>query len=289
MRSPLVSVVIPVWNSADTIATCVRALLDQSLPPDEFEVIVVDNGSSDSTPAILARYQRVRMLTETRAGSYAARNLGLAQARGRYVAFTDADCVPDPDWLAAALVRARQSDQIGIVAGPIDLLDRSATPIALAYERTFAFRQHRHVPAGYCATANWLSPRLLLEQLGGFDPDLFSGADWKLSRQIQAQGRRIVFEPAMRVGHPPRRSLSVIVEKRRRIAGGKAQSIDAGSTFVTLVAREVRDVIRKIGEAWQSEERARVKFALSVILCWIGVVSVVEMLRVLLGGHAVRR
>ncbi len=94
-----VSVVVPFHNSAEFIDACVRALLSQRFPRDAFEIIMVDNNSTDGSAAIVRRYPGVRLLVETTPGSYAARNRGVREARGAIVAFTDSDCAPGPDWL----------------------------------------------------------------------------------------------------------------------------------------------------------------------------------------------
>src|SRR3546814_8574240 len=94
IHNPLISVIIAVWNGRATIGRCLDAVRAQSLPSEELEIIVVDNGSSDGTAEIARSVPGVIVLTEHRPGSYAARNRGLAHARGTYVAFTDADCRP---------------------------------------------------------------------------------------------------------------------------------------------------------------------------------------------------
>jgi glycosyltransferase involved in cell wall biosynthesis len=95
-----VSVIIPV-NQDSRLADCLDALARQDLPREAMEVLVVDT-SADRAMAPLVAHYPARYLSHPGGGSYAARNLGVAWARGRFVAFTDADCVPPPGWLAAA-------------------------------------------------------------------------------------------------------------------------------------------------------------------------------------------
>src|SRR5262245_46024865 len=97
---PFVSVIIPVYNNPDGLRRCLHALEAQTYPKSRYEIIVVDNGS-DTPPADMVRaFDRVTLLEEAVPSSYAARNRGLAQARGEVIAFTDSDCIPAPDWLA---------------------------------------------------------------------------------------------------------------------------------------------------------------------------------------------
>jgi glucosyl-dolichyl phosphate glucuronosyltransferase len=101
-----VSVIVATWNRAELLARCLRALAAQTLPADQFEVLVVDNNSSDDTRAVVeASGPPVRYLFEARQGVSAARNTGLRAAAAPVVAFTDDDVVVPPDWLEALLAR----------------------------------------------------------------------------------------------------------------------------------------------------------------------------------------
>ncbi|HDH03147.1 MAG TPA: glycosyltransferase [Actinobacteria bacterium] len=94
-----ISVVVPFHNVERYIENCIRALLSQHYPQDCYEIILVDNDSTDGTAAIVRRYPRVRLLSEPKAGAYAARNRGVAESGGEIIAFTDSDCSPQEDWL----------------------------------------------------------------------------------------------------------------------------------------------------------------------------------------------
>src|SRR5438093_10484670 len=105
---PSVSVVVAAYEAEDTIDACVRSLLELRYPTDKLELRVVDNESSDGTVAALSEYgDRIVLLHERTRGAAAARNAGLAAATGEVIAFTDADCVVDPDWLRHLVVPLR--------------------------------------------------------------------------------------------------------------------------------------------------------------------------------------
>lgn len=110
-----VSVVIPVYNGEETIGSCLEALKNQSLPDFRFEVIVVDDGSTDATASVVLAH-KIRLIRQPNRGAPAARNRGIQAARGRWVAFTDADCVPSRTWLTF-LLRAVENgkDHMGVL------------------------------------------------------------------------------------------------------------------------------------------------------------------------------
>ena len=96
MSPKFVSVIIPVYNDLKLLSTCLECLDRQTYPKTRFEVLVVDNGSDLPVQPIVSRYSNVKLEKESMPGSYAARNRGIAAARGEILAFTDADCRPSP-------------------------------------------------------------------------------------------------------------------------------------------------------------------------------------------------
>jgi glycosyltransferase involved in cell wall biosynthesis len=96
-----ISVIVPAFNSRHTVAGCIAALEAQEYPKKDYELIFVDNNSTDDSALLMARHAAVQVLHEHRQGSYAARNTGVRQARGAILAFTDSDCMPVPGWLQA--------------------------------------------------------------------------------------------------------------------------------------------------------------------------------------------
>lgn len=96
---PRISVIVPFYQAEETIARCIEGLLSQDLPRDHYEILMVDNNTRDRSAEIVSRHPEIRLLRETRQGAYAARNGGLGQARGDWIAFTDPDCIPANDWL----------------------------------------------------------------------------------------------------------------------------------------------------------------------------------------------
>ena len=113
-----ISVIIPVYNGERTIGACVESLLAQDYPKDKYEVIIVDNNSKDKTAGIIKEYS-VQYLFEGRIqSSYAARNAAIKAAKGEILAFTDADCAADKEWLKNGIAEFIDN-KIGCVAGGI--------------------------------------------------------------------------------------------------------------------------------------------------------------------------
>lgn len=88
-----VSVIVPVWNDERRVVKCINALKNQQFVPEAYEIIIIDNGSTDRTFEEIQRIEGITVLQELQPGSYAARNKGLSAAKGHYVAFTDSDCI----------------------------------------------------------------------------------------------------------------------------------------------------------------------------------------------------
>jgi glycosyltransferase involved in cell wall biosynthesis len=194
-------VVVPVYNGEETIVECLDSLLALQYPEDRVELLVVDNDSRDGTVGLLERYgDRIVPLAESTRGPGAARNAGLRAARGDVVAFTDADCRVEPDWLAA-LVAPLEDPRVGIAGGTIRAIP-PANDIALFGELIHDHRMAIEVyQPPYAITMNWASRRAALQELGGFDERFRRGEDGDLSYRMIQAGYTIAFAPGAVVYH----------------------------------------------------------------------------------------
>jgi cellulose synthase/poly-beta-1,6-N-acetylglucosamine synthase-like glycosyltransferase len=190
---PFVSVIVPVRDGESTIADCLDAILATDYPADRREILVVDNGSSDGTAALI-QARPVRYLREPRRGVSHARNSGIAASRGEILAFVDADCLVEPQWLTE-LVRPFGDPEVGAVAGdlqhvtPSTPAERQAARLLGNWQR-FAFNSN---PA-YPITANAAYRRDVIERIGGFDPHMTRAQDVELGLRFQERsGRRLAY------------------------------------------------------------------------------------------------
>lgn len=285
-----VAVVIPVWNGEAVIGRCLEALSRQTIPRDAYQIIVVDNGSSDSTADIARGFAGVEVIAETRPGSYVARNLGIGRVDAPITAFTDADCTPAPDWLEQVLRAAAAHPGFGVLAGKIELFDEIAQEREVFgdYERLFSFPQ-AHAARGNCATANWASETAVLKQLGGFDAALKSGGDRQMALRIREAGYPLVYVPEMVVRHPVRANRAELVRKRQRLSGGRWDRTAKRPRLAHVLGVTAVDTVRRLRRAAVSRELSlRRRLAVMLLTIELAGVAVGEFFHLAGGRKAAR-
>lgn len=201
---PLVSVIVPFFKSEDTVAACAEGLLTQQLD-GPYEILFVNNRSPDGSAVILEGYDGLTVLQEDEPGAYAARNTGLRHARAPIIAFTDADCVPDADWLQNIL-DCMADPQIGALMGHCRYPDSSSWPLRLLarYENAKTEYVLGHPDPGhrfgYCN--NMAVRAAVFQDLGPF-LTWQRAADSELIHRLTVgwPDSKILFHPAMRINH----------------------------------------------------------------------------------------
>ncbi|MBU6276592.1 MAG: glycosyltransferase, partial [Planctomycetes bacterium] len=220
---PRVSVVVCSYQGGRTLAQCLESLGGLDYP--DYEVILVDDGSTDDTPAIARRFPEVRVVRhETNLGLSASRNAGLAVATGAIVAYTDSDCFADPDWLTH-LVHRLESTGADAVGGPNIAPDDgwlAASIAASPGQPTHVLesdQEAEHVPG-----CNMAFRRGALEEINGFDPQfLRAGDDVDVCWRLQQAGHWITFAPGAVVWHHRRQTPRAYL--RQQSGYGEAEAL----------------------------------------------------------------
>jgi glycosyltransferase involved in cell wall biosynthesis len=200
---PDVTIVIPARNEAKTIGEALASVAEQAWPLERLEVVVVDNGSTDGTPAAVREFQRtfpwlrVRLLSEPQPGVSRARNRGAEAAHGHVLLFLDADSRLAPTMIPAVLGHLHRGEaavSLRVVADSNDPIDR-----AFFFLATWA-KERLRVPTQLCAVR-----RDVFWAVGGFDERLRIAEDHDLLRRIRAAGWRVGFVTESSVLTSPRR------------------------------------------------------------------------------------
>ena len=217
-----VSVIIPVYNDAKRLIECLNLLSKQTYPQELYEVIVVDNNSEEDIDAIAAKFSCV-MTTETRKGSYAARNKGLAIAKGEVIAFTDSDCIPAEDWIAKGVEQLKQNPECKYAAGKIELFyAKPHQPSVIEiYDSLNFLRQEFYVKElNFGATANLFTYKEVFDRVGLFNADLKSSGDREWGQRVHQFGYAQLYAEDVYVAHPARNKLKELQTKVARITEG---------------------------------------------------------------------
>jgi glycosyltransferase involved in cell wall biosynthesis len=211
----LASVVIPTFNRKARLARVLEALARQTVDPSLFEVVIVDDGSSDGTGEWLANQRRafgIRAISQTNGGPARARNTALHAARGRYLVFLDDDVQPVPTFLAEHLACQQQNEQT-VVLGPLSSLSHYEQPW-VAWEQAKLELQYQAMVRGDWAptfrqfwTGNASVERSYVVAEGGFNVEFLRGEDVELGFRLHLRGLKFLFNPRAQGFHHAERSL----------------------------------------------------------------------------------
>jgi GT2 family glycosyltransferase len=206
--TPHFSVVIPTFQRPQHVRACLEALALQDYPWEQFEVLIVDDGSANPPRDIVASYSnrlRVRLIEQANAGPAAARNGGAAAALGAYVVFTDDDCRPEPQWLSSLASCTRTFPDAAVGGRVANALPHRLCSAASQHLIDFLYRFHNATAADsrFLITSNLLVPRGAFLALGGFDISfsLAGGEDRDLCERWCASGQQMAYCPKAVILH----------------------------------------------------------------------------------------
>lgn len=276
-QAPDISVIIPHFNQAMLLAKCLESLARQSIGRERYEIIVADNGTPGGVDAVRARFPNVTFTTAVKKGAAHARNAAVELARGRAIAFIDADCVAAHDWLERGLEGLADADLCG--GRIVVTVENEARPTSVeAFERVFAFRQRDYVEKkNFSATANLFARREAAAAIGAFTSGLPEDVDW--CRRGVALGFRLAFNDKSIVSHPARRDWSELIRKWDRLiaerwAGFGGRGMIRNLTWIALAVATALStaphLVRVLTSADLKTARDRMAAALTLarIRCW---------------------
>jgi glycosyltransferase involved in cell wall biosynthesis len=278
---PFVSVIIPVYEPDDSLVSLARCLAGQTYPANRLELLLVDDGSSgQQTGAVFEAALRVlpdtvsaRLLRQPNRGSYSARNTGIAAAGGDLVIFTDADCLPQPVWIAG-MVAALLSGEDDLVAGAIAMMRSDETSVTEWYDSLLGLPQQWFAQSvGFGATANLGVTRACLDVVQGFDATLRSGGDQEFCDRAQRSGFHLGYSASAPVVHSARIGIEELARKTRRVAMGRA---DAYPSVRYLLPQGFGALVRQRNPVLAASVPARLQWRLRMLhvrLEWIRVIA----------------
>lgn len=224
MTTTFVSVILPVYNDSERLTGCLEALEKQTYHRDLYEIIVVDNNSTENIRTIVSRFNQASYEIEPKVGSYAARNKGISVARGTVFGFTDSDCIPNIDWIEKGVKHVIDGYQY--VAGKISIFFKNSDQptIAELYDSLNCLNQQLYLESGnFGATANLFVSKEVFEKVGLFNAGLKSGGDMEWGQRVFAAGYQQAYRSDILVLHPARHSIEEIRKKTVRVTRGHCE------------------------------------------------------------------
>lgn len=221
MKTPFVTVIVPVKDDQQGINNLFNLIEKQFYPLELIDVIVVDNNSSP--PLYLEREYSFRstLLTESKPSSFAARNRAVTASTGDILAFTDADCSPSAEWIAEVVLVLTRESEVMAVAGSVNIFTTDRPSFVELYEMVFAFPQAHYVSnLHFGVTANLTVRKEVFDVVGLFNEELQSGGDNEWGNRLYRAGEKMVFVDSVVMNHPARKSWSELSNKIKRTITG---------------------------------------------------------------------
>lgn len=296
--SAFVSVIIPVYNDSQRLKLCLNALAKQTYSKDLYEVVVVDNASEEDIKSVVGQFSQVRYAYERQSGSYIARNKGILCVKGDVLAFTDSDCIPDPDWIEKGVAHLLNTPNCGLVAGKISLFfqnPQEPTAVELYEKIVLNFFQDKKLKDHqFGMTANIFTFQAVMDDVGSFDSTLKSGGDRQWGQRVFAAGYQQVYADDACVNHPARHSYSQLRKRITRLVGGRHDRLMSKNPSSIEIAKDIANTFkppfRSIYRAFKNKDLAGInqKLKFILVLFFARYIDISEKIRLYLGGRSQR-
>lgn len=298
--NPFISVIIPHKNDSDRLQLCIEALSRQTYPKELYEIIVIDNGSDKNhldKINSLQRSSQINFLSEFKKGSYAARNRGLLEARGSYIAFTDSDCIPHLDWIEKGMNNITESEDYGFISGKINMffkIEDSPNTFEL-YDHLFYLDQESYIKMNFGVTANLFTSRNIIDKAGLFNDNLVTGGDVEWCRRVYKKGFKIKYCHDVLIKHPARNTFSDFKKKQLRLCKGDfdLHKLDGEKNF-TILYKTLFHLLPPVitgyrflkSEKLEKVSDIRTKFKVLLLHVFVRYLKVFENIRLLTGFNS---
>ncbi|MGD1890943.1 MAG: glycosyltransferase [Cyclobacteriaceae bacterium] len=239
-HSPYVSVIIPVYNDATELSETLLTLTNQSYPEDKYEVLVVDNGSTDTTVEVARSFAKVQLLIENKYKNspYSARNRGLESAKGSVIAFLDASCRPIFHWLTEG-INTLHRENADLVGGKVAFRLKNSKDVGEFYDSQINIKMKENIERRKGAkTANLFVRKKVIEAIGPFPEGIRSGGDLIWTQKASSSGFLLVYSEQAAVMKSAR-PLRELLKKQWRVGQRhpqiwKEQGIKKSSLVIIL-------------------------------------------------------
>lgn len=221
MKKPFISIITPVFNAENRVPFFIEAVQQQSFPREEYEIIVVDNGSTDQTAQKVQSFPDVIYLERTDIQNpYAARNKGIIYAKGEILVLLDINCMPLPHWLEKGINRLQDPD-VDLAGGHISFVFSKEETLGEWYDSLLFVDMEDLIRRGQsCAGGNLFFKRKVLNAIGPFPENHRSGMDLYWTKKATNAGFNLVYEPEAEVRYPARK-LKPLLKKVFRVGTGQ--------------------------------------------------------------------
>ncbi len=252
------------------------ALQKQTYPKNLYEVIVVDNNSTEDIKSVVDQFQQAKHVFEPNPGSYSARNRALSIVKGEILGFTDSDCAPAQNWIEKGVAQMLAHPGCGFIAGRIGFSfqdPNNPTPAEL-YDSLHFLQQEKYVREGHFGvTANLFTTPQVFEVVGLFDQSLESGGDREWGKRVYAAGYKQVYAESVEIVHPARSSVQELTQKLKRVCEGefklKKQAQLPASKFLSEVLLDVKPPVAYLIQLLKDDNIKSVRKRVYVVYIYV--------------------